>query len=71
MDLNFLQHNSLYPRGATGAMAYYNTSGSPELTSQSSQIWTNTGKAFQIMYLTSDTCLLYLMNIEEVSIIHN
>ncbi|CAH1114033.1 unnamed protein product [Psylliodes chrysocephalus] len=47
MDLNFLQqHNSLYSRSSaystTGAMPYYN-SGSPELTTQPSQLWTNSG----------------------------
>ncbi|KAG5896611.1 hypothetical protein JTB14_009523 [Gonioctena quinquepunctata] len=46
MDLNFLQHNPMYARGpsayTTGTMPYYN-SGSPELTTQSSQLWTNSG----------------------------
>jgi hypothetical protein len=46
MDLNFLQHNSLYSRNtgtySTGTMPYYGT-GSPELSSQPTQLWSNSG----------------------------
>ncbi|KAK9879696.1 hypothetical protein WA026_006756 [Henosepilachna vigintioctopunctata] len=44
MDLNFLQHNSIYSRNtsySTAPMSYYQ-SNSPDLNSQT-QLWTNTG----------------------------
>ncbi|KAL3281142.1 hypothetical protein HHI36_004362 [Cryptolaemus montrouzieri] len=44
MDLNFLQHNSIYSRNSSyssNPMTYYQPN-SPDLSSQS-QLWTNTG----------------------------